>query len=98
MPDRLFRSPSEAPAGIVHLGLGAFFRAHGAIYLAEAMAAGGGDWGVTGVSLQSPGTRDRLRYACRRRLGGYHAIVRDPSTRRFPQPAVVSEEIGSTTS
>jgi fructuronate reductase len=61
LPDRLFRSPSEAPAGIVHLGLGAFFRAHGAIYLAEAMAAGGGDWGVTGVSLQSPGTRDRLR-------------------------------------
>ena len=31
--------------GIVHLGLGAFFRAHGAIYVAEAMAASGGDWG-----------------------------------------------------
>lgn len=57
---RLFREPSAAPAGIVHLGLGAFFRAHGAIYVAEAMERAGGDWGIIGVSLQSPGTRDRL--------------------------------------
>ena len=40
--------------GIVHLGLGAFFRAHGAIYVAEAMAASGGDWGIVGVSLVQP--------------------------------------------
>ncbi|MGP9804891.1 mannitol dehydrogenase family protein [Paracoccus sp. NSM] len=53
-------TPSTAPAGIVHLGLGAFFRAHGAIYVAQAMQASGGDWGIIGVSLQSPGTRDRL--------------------------------------
>ncbi len=53
--DRLYRDPTTA-GGIVHLGLGAFFRAHGAIYVAEA-----GGWGVTGVSLQSPGTRDKLR-------------------------------------
>ncbi len=57
--DRLYREPTRA-AGIVHLGLGAFFRAHGAIYVAEAEAEAGG-WGITGVSLQSPGTRDRLR-------------------------------------
>ncbi len=61
MPDRLYREPSAAPAGIVHLGLGAFFRAFGAIYIAEAMTKSGGDWGITGVSLQSPGTRDGLR-------------------------------------
>ena len=61
LQDRLYREPSNAPAGIVHLGLGAFFRAHGAIYVAEAMAKSGGDWGIIGVSLQSPGTRDRLR-------------------------------------
>jgi fructuronate reductase len=46
--------------GVVHLGLGAFFRAHGALYLQEAMAASGGDWGVIGVSLQRPDQRDRL--------------------------------------
>lgn len=27
------------------------------IYVAEAMAKSGGDWGIVGVSLQSPGTR-----------------------------------------
>jgi fructuronate reductase len=47
--------------GIVHLGLGAFYRAFGACYVAEAMAHSGGDWGVVGVSLQSPTTRDALR-------------------------------------
>ncbi|HEX4366064.1 MAG TPA: mannitol dehydrogenase family protein [Rhodopila sp.] len=41
---------------IVHLGLGAFFRAHGAIYTEDA----GGDWGIAGVSLQRPDQRDRL--------------------------------------
>ena len=61
MPDRLYRAPRKSPARIVHLGLGAFFRAHGAIYIAEAMKASGEDWGITGVSLQSSGTRDRLR-------------------------------------
>jgi fructuronate reductase len=53
--DRLYSEPTTA-GGIVHLGLGAFFRAHGAVYVAEA-----GGWGITGVSLQSPGTRDKLR-------------------------------------
>ena len=47
--------------GIVHLGLGAFFRAFGCIYVADAMAASGGDWGITGVSLRSADVRDRLK-------------------------------------
>lgn len=47
--------------GIVHLGLGAFFRAFGCVYIADAMAASGGDWGIVGVSLRSPDTRDALR-------------------------------------
>ncbi|MCR8723764.1 mannitol dehydrogenase family protein [Frigidibacter sp. ROC022] len=59
---RLTRQPGQRPGtGIVHLGLGAFFRAHGAIYIAEAMAAHPGDWGILGVSLKSPGTRDALQ-------------------------------------
>jgi len=47
--------------GIVHLGLGAFFRAFGCLHVADAMAASGGDWGIVGVSLRSPETRDALR-------------------------------------
>ena len=58
---RLNRSDALRPGiGIVHLGLGAFFRAHGAIYIAEAMAASGGDWGIVGVSLQRTTIRDHL--------------------------------------
>jgi len=39
--------------GIVHLGLGAFHRAHQALYTDMAMAHSGGDWGIVGVSLRS---------------------------------------------
>ena len=51
----------RAQTGIVHLGLGAFFRAFGLPYISDAMAASGGNWGVVGVSLRSPTARDALR-------------------------------------
>jgi fructuronate reductase len=58
---RLTRPGGPRPGvGIVHLGLGAFFRAHGALYVAEAMAKSGGDWGIVGVSLVRPDQRDKL--------------------------------------
>ncbi len=56
----LRRTGIAPKVGIVHLGLGAFFRAHGAIYIEEAMATSGGDWGILGVSLQRPDVRDAL--------------------------------------
>ncbi len=40
-------------AGIVHLGIGAFHRAHQAVYTDQAMNVSGGNWGITGVSLRS---------------------------------------------
>lgn len=58
--DRLQRKTRPAPVGIVHLGPGAFFRAHAAIYTAQAMAKAGGDWGILAVSLRSSGPRDAL--------------------------------------
>lgn len=42
------------PSGIVHLGVGAFHKAHQAVYTDDAMARSGGDWMITGVSLRSP--------------------------------------------
>jgi fructuronate reductase len=57
---RLARAKGKPAAGIVHLGLGAFFRAFGAVYIEDAMAASGGDWGIIGVSLQSPRMHDQL--------------------------------------
>ncbi len=45
---------------IVHLGLGAFFRAHGALFTEDVLTEGGGDWGIVGASLKRPDQRDRL--------------------------------------
>ncbi|UCI08451.1 mannitol dehydrogenase family protein [Mesorhizobium sp. B1-1-8] len=46
--------------GIVHLGVGAFHRAHQAAYVDACLADGATDWGIVGVSLRSPDTRDAL--------------------------------------
>jgi fructuronate reductase len=40
-------------AGIVHIGIGAFHRAHQAVYTDDAMRAGDRDWAIIGVSLRS---------------------------------------------
>jgi fructuronate reductase len=48
-------------SGIVHLGLGAFHRAHQAVYTDDAMAAGARDWGITGVSLRGSQVHDQLQ-------------------------------------
>ncbi len=46
--------------GIVHLGVGAFHRAHQAVYTEDAMAADGGDWGICGVSERSAAVVEQL--------------------------------------
>lgn len=46
--------------GIVHLGVGAFHRAHQAAYVDAVLADGDTGWGIIGVSLRSPDTRDAL--------------------------------------
>ncbi|MGC5028768.1 mannitol dehydrogenase family protein [Micromonospora sp. DT229] len=42
--------PGSVPAGVLHLGLGAFHRAHQAVYTEQAIALAGGDWGIVGVA------------------------------------------------
>ncbi|MGN6580639.1 MAG: mannitol dehydrogenase family protein [Bordetella sp.] len=39
-------------AGIVHLGLGAFHRAHQAVYTEQVVASGDRRWGIVGISLR----------------------------------------------
>ncbi len=51
---------TRLPVGIVHLGLGAFHRAHQAVYTDDALAKAPGPFGVCGVSLRSGAMRDRL--------------------------------------
>ena len=51
---------SAIATGIVHLGLGAFTRAHQAVYTDDVLAAGDRRWGILGASLRSPDTHDAL--------------------------------------
>jgi len=53
-------TPGDVPAGIVHLGLGAFHRAHQAVYTEIAVARAGGDWGIIGVAPRSADVTRRL--------------------------------------
>lgn len=51
---------SAQAAGIVHIGIGAFHRAHQAVYTDDAMNADDRDWGIIGVSLRSGGVAAQL--------------------------------------
>lgn len=53
--------PAPRAAGILHLGLGSFHRAHQAVYTAAAMDAQGGDWGIVGVASRSRGIVEAMR-------------------------------------
>ena len=51
----------DCQIGIVHLGIGAFHRAHQAVYTHQYMAQSGDThWFIAGVSLRSAGVRDQL--------------------------------------
>jgi fructuronate reductase len=53
--------PRRLTPGVVHLGIGAFHRAHQAVYTEDAAAATGSDeWGIVGVTQRSVAVRDQL--------------------------------------
>ncbi|WP_207479267.1 mannitol dehydrogenase family protein [Arenibaculum pallidiluteum] len=96
-PDRLGSLPADVArprydraslgTGIVHLGIGAFHRAHQAVYTEDAMAAQPGAWGISGVSLRSPDTRDALEP----QGGLYTVAVRDAAGERLRVVGSVTE-------
>jgi len=47
--------------GVLHLGVGAFHRAHQAVYLDDVLARAGGDWRILGISCRGARVRDQLR-------------------------------------
>ncbi|MBI5321250.1 mannitol dehydrogenase family protein [Bradyrhizobium sp.] len=51
---------SAVRPGIIHLGVGAFHRAHQAVVLDDLLSAGPADWGIVGASLRNSATRDAL--------------------------------------
>lgn len=66
---------SKVTPGIVHLGVGAFHRAHQAVMVDDRLAAGETDWGIIAASLRSPDTADALTP----QDGLYTIAVRDGS-------------------
>lgn len=58
--ERPAHDPARLTTGIVHLGIGAFHRAHQAVYT-DALLAEDPSWGILGVSLRSTDTRDALK-------------------------------------
>lgn len=50
----------QAKASIVHLGIGAFHRAHQAYYTEQVMNQWGGDWSIIGCSLRSGTVQKQL--------------------------------------
>jgi fructuronate reductase len=58
---RPLMTPGDAGAGVLHLGVGAFHRAHQAVYTEAAMKAGGGDWAIIAVAPRTPEVVDALR-------------------------------------
>jgi fructuronate reductase len=65
---------NEVRPGIVHLGIGAFHRAHMAVYL-DALLADDPFWGIVGASLRRPDTKEALAP----QKGLYTLAVRDAS-------------------
>ena len=53
-------APGEHGVGIVHIGVGAFHRAHQAVYTDSALGLHGGDWRIAGVALRSAKAADQL--------------------------------------
>jgi len=68
--------PRALRVGVVHLGIGAFHRAHQAVFTEEAVAAAGGGWGICGVTQRSRGVIDQLRP----QDGLYSVLVRGEET------------------
>ncbi|MDV4161694.1 mannitol dehydrogenase family protein [Rhizobium leguminosarum] len=66
---------NQLKSGILHLGPGAFFRAHFAPFTDAALAASGGDWGIEVGSLRTADVADHLN----EQNGLYTMLIRDTS-------------------
>lgn len=74
-------------SGVVHLGIGAFHRAHQAAVFDDLLASGDMRWGVRGASLRSPATRDAMAP----QDGLYSLVVRDGAEERVRVVGAVAD-------
>ncbi|TKJ99870.1 fructuronate reductase [Plantibacter flavus] len=76
--------PAPSAAGILHLGLGNFHRAHQAVYTSAALSADGDEWGIVGVASRSRAVVDAMRAQDLR----YTVAEISPAGASFSVPAV----------
>ena len=79
LPDDVIRPAYDRAAvraGVVHLGIGAFHRAHQATVFDDVLNAGDLRWGIVAASLRSPRVRDQMAP----QDGLYTMLVRDGSS------------------
>lgn len=75
--------------GIVHIGIGAFHRAHQAAYVDKLLAQSGGDWRIRGISMRSAAVRDQMEP----QQGLYTLIERDGDGERLRVVGAVSHVV-----
>lgn len=78
----------DAEVGIVHLGIGAFHRAHQAVYTQLA-----GDWGICGVTQRSATVAEQLRP----QQGLYSVLERGPGQDRLDVIDVIRDVVDGST-
>lgn len=74
----LLSNPNRPRPGILHLGPGAFFRAHLAVYTEGALQATGGDWGIEVAGLRDARAADLFSA----QEGCFTLLVRDGAETR----------------
>lgn len=75
--------------GIVHLGIGAFHRAHQAFYTEAVLNQFGGDWGIIGCSLRSASVKTQLA----EQDGLYTLVERGPEGEKFQIMGAVQQVV-----
>jgi fructuronate reductase len=77
--------------GVVHIGIGAFNRAHQAVFFDDALNGGDLRWGIVAASLRSPAVRDQMEP----QDGLYTMLVRDGSAEQARVIGAVQRVIGA---
>ncbi|WP_339898374.1 mannitol dehydrogenase family protein [uncultured Gilvimarinus sp.] len=78
---------ANSKAGIVHLGIGAFHRAHQAWYTEALLNKGASGWQIIGASLRSPTVKDQLA----EQDGLYTIVERGPEGEKFQVVGAVKD-------
>lgn len=81
---------AKVTPGIVHLGVGAFHRAHQAVMTEAVLASGDLGWGIVGAGLVTPSTRDALQP----QDGLYTLVIRSAQAEQLQVVGAITELLG----